>query len=121
MVELTDSPPYFEHEQYQRDCPSPDCEGEVLFHYANLGSPPVGSGDKVHIVSKCTNVDCGFIDHYEPPLSEEEEEHLRRSWDAGSYHPWDPHYEDPEEELENVFGEEAAEEVISRLEELGYY
>lgn len=121
MVELTDSPPYFAHEPFQRDCPIPDCEGEVLFHYATMGTPPVGSGRKVHIVSKCVDPDCGHIDHYEPPLTEDEHRHLRESWDAGSYYPWDPHYEDPEEELELVFGEEQAEEVIDRLQDLGYY
>lgn len=119
MVELTDEPPYFNHEWYQRECPT--CGDEVVFHFASLGEPPVGAGQKVHIFSKCINPDCGFRDDYEPPLTEEEAEHLRDSWDGASYHPWNPHYEDPEEELVQVFGEEMADGVIERLEELGYY
>lgn len=119
MVDPTDESPYFDHEPYQRECPA--CEDDLLFHYATLGNPPVGEGQKLHIVTKCINADCGKVEHFEPPVSEDVATDLRIEWDAASYHPWNPRYEDPEEELETVFGEEVAEEVMSRLTDLGYY
>jgi len=61
------------------------------------------------------------MEHYEPPVTEDTATDLRLEWDAASYHPWNPRYENPEEELTTVFGEETAEEVIETLEELGYY
>lgn len=120
MVEITDEAPYFSHERFQRECPNPVCEEDILFHYASLGEPPVGSGEKLHVVAKCVNPECGRVEHYEPPVDEDTAHHLRTEWDGASYHPWDPRYENPDEELEAVFGE-AAEEVIDRLEDLGYY
>ena len=119
MVELTDSPPYFNYEQYQRECPA--CGEDLLFHYASLGEPPVGQGQKLHVVIKCVDPDCGKVEHYEPPVSEDMATDLRIEWDSASYHPWNPRYEDPEEELTELFGEEQASEVMERLEDLGYY
>lgn len=121
MVQLTDEPPHFDHEPYQYECPNPNCEGELLFHYASLGEPPAGNGQKLHIVTKCIDPVCGRVEHYEPPVDEDTAFDLRLEWDGASYHPWNPHYEDPAEELMAVFGERQAEEVITRLEDLDYY
>lgn len=122
MVETQEETPYFEYERYQRECPNPNCEDELLFHYASLGNPPVSSATKLHIVSKCINPDCGFIDHYEPPVDDDTSHFLREEWNGASYHPWDAHYvDDPEEEIEAIFGEEVALEVQERLEDLGYF
>lgn len=121
MVELIEEAPYFNHEPYQYECPRPDCEEDILFHYASLGEPPVGEGQKLHIVAKCVDPECGKVEHYEPPVDEDTATQLRLDWDGGSYHPWNPRYEDPEEELSQVFGEEVADEVKGRLEDLGYY
>lgn len=120
-MELSEETPYFDHTQFQRNCPKINCDGAILFHFASLGEPPVGEGQKVHIFSKCSNGECGFVDNYEPPVTEDEANHLREHWDGASYHPWNPRYEDPEEELEKVFGEEVSEELIDRLQHLGYY
>lgn len=121
MVDLTDEPPYFDHERYQRECPNPNCESDLLFHYATLGEPPAGQGQKLHIVTKCIDPACGKVEHYEPPVDEDTATDLRLAWDGASYHPWNPRYEDPAEELAAVFDEETAAEVTVRLEDLGYY
>lgn len=121
MVETIDEAPYFGYERYQRECPNPVCEADILFHYASLGEPPVGSGLKLHVVTKCIDPECGRVEHYEPPVDEDTAHHLRTEWDGASYHPWNPRYEDPDEELATVFGEDVADDVMEQLEDLGYY
>lgn len=120
MVQLRDSAPYFNQEFYETECDN--CGSRTLFHYGVIGQPPVNDATKVHFLYKCLNRECGQTKNYEPPLNEEEEDHLRSNWGGDTYYPWShEHQEDHEGEIERVYTADEAEEIKQNLKDLGYF
>lgn len=121
-VDTKADPPFFDHERYERDCPRPDCEGRVVFHFAQLSNAPIEGGNTLSILSKCLDPGCGFKDRYEPVITDHEKEVLCDRFDGDLYIPWSKeHTEDADYHMNRTYSEFENETIRENLKALGYF
>jgi len=120
-MKLKEEEPGFDKSRYEFECLVPGCDGRVLFHYANLHQGPRSQGYACHILSKCLNPECGKVYSFEPPVTEEEREHLLSLWGRDKYFPWSKEHGHGPEEMKKIYTEEEQEKILKRLKNLGYF